>query len=294
MAQYIETATDLNVEGVEFFVKDTPDGFIYEDAEFNKKVDTKTLKHAFEMNDIVIIDNGIACRASNLEVKTDYVVITYLLPSVDNNVVSVTPKQVRSFDKILITDVNVAADEDLFGKVISDLQENVVIGDNDIRGTLKYVTGYTGFSSKVEEQSGHYLVIHNETNGDEPIFVEIIGGSSGPRQLDSDGIIVLRIANKEQRVKVTSGSATKEYSLANIFLADESAIQTEPVETNEPPYSEEDDDEPVESTVPPSSNVTPGDDSHPTDPTPSGGSDQYNGVYVPNEEDEVEPPSGNN
>lgn len=221
MSQYIETETDVNVEGVEFFVKDTPDGFVYEDAEFNKKVDTKTLKHAFQMNDIVIIDNGIACRASNLEVKDGYVVVTYLLPSVDDNVVSITPKQVRSFDKILTTDINVAADEDLFGKVISDLQENIEIADDEIKGTLKYVTGYTGFSSKVEEQSGNYLVIHNETNGDEPIFVEIIGGTSGPRQLDSDGIIVLRIANNGQRVRVSSGSAVKEYSLANINLVRE-------------------------------------------------------------------------
>lgn len=221
MAQFIETETDVNVEGVEFFVKDTPDGFVYEDTEFNKKVDTETLKHAFQMNDIVIIDNGIACRASNLEVKDEYVVVTYLLPSVDDNVVSITPKQVRSFDKILTTDTNVAADEDLFGKVISDLQENIEITNDEIKGTLKYVTGYTGFSSKVEEQSGNYLVIHNETNGDEPIFVEVIGGTSGPTQLDSDGIIILRIANNEQKVRVSSGSAVKEYSLTNINLVRE-------------------------------------------------------------------------
>ena len=173
------------------------------------------------MNDIVIIDNNIACRASNLEVKTDHVVVTYLLPSITDNTVSVTPKQVRSFDKILTTDLQIAADEDLFGKVISDLQENVEITDSEIKGTLKHITDYTGFSSKVEEQSGNYLAIHNETNGDEPIFVEIIGGTSGPRQLDSDGIIVLRIANKEQRVRVVSGSAVKEYSLANIILVNE-------------------------------------------------------------------------
>ena len=218
MSKYIETATDLNVEGVEFYVKETPDGFVYEDAECTKKVDTETLKHAFEMNDIVIIDSNIACRASNLEVKTDHVVVTYLLPSVSDHVVSVTPKQVRSFDKVLTTDIVIAVDEDLFGKVVADLQENIEITDSEIKGTLKYVTGYTGFSSDESMQSGNYLAIHNETNNDEPIFVELVGGVSGPRQLDSDGIIVLRIANKEQIVRVTSGSAVKEYSLANIIL----------------------------------------------------------------------------
>lgn len=218
MAQYIETATDLNVEGVEFFVKDTPDGYVYNDQECLNKVDTETLKHAFEMNDIVIIDNGIACRASNLEVKTGYVIVTYLLPSVSNDTVSVTPKQVRSFDKVLTTDVEIAADEDLFGKVVANLQENIEVKENEIVGSLKYVTGYTGFSSDESMQSGNYLAIHNETNNDEPIFVELVGGVSGPRQLDSDGIIVLRIANKQQIVRVTSGNAIKEYSLANIIL----------------------------------------------------------------------------
>lgn len=218
MAQYIETATDLNVEGVEFFVKDTPDGYVYNDQECLNKVDTETLKHAFEMNDIVIIDNGIACRASNLEVKTGYVIVTYLLPSVSNDTVSVTPKQVRSFDKVLTTDVEIAADEDLFGKVVANLQENIEVKENEIVGSLKYVTGYIGFSSNESMQSGNYLAIHNETNNDEPIFVELVGGVSGPRQLDSDGIIVLRIANKQQIVRVTSGNAIKEYSLANIIL----------------------------------------------------------------------------
>lgn len=218
MTQYIETATDLNVEGVEFFVKDTPDGYVYNDQECLNKVDTETLKHAFEMNNIVIIDNGIACRASNLEVKTGYVIVTYLLPSVSNDTVSVTPKQVRSFDKVLTTDVEIAADEDLFGKVVANLQENIEIKENEIVGSLKYVTGYTGFSSDESMQSGNYLAIHNETNNDEPIFVELVGGVSGPRQLDSDGIIVLRIANKQQIVRVTSGNAIKEYSLANIIL----------------------------------------------------------------------------
>lgn len=218
MSEYIETATDVNVEGVEFYVKDTPDGYVYEDAEFTDRVRTEKLKHAFEMNDVVIIDNKIACRATNLEVKEGYVVITYLFPSINNNVVSVTAKQVRSFDKTLVTDVLIASDTDLLGKVISDLQSDIVIGENEIRGTLKYVTGYTGFSGEPELQSGNFLALHITTNDGAPISVELIGGKYGPVTLDEDGLIILRIANKEQRVKITSGSMTKEYSLANINL----------------------------------------------------------------------------
>lgn len=218
MSEYIETATDVNVEGVEFYVKDTPDGYVYEDAEFTDRVRTEKLKHTFEMNDVVIIDNKIACRATNLEVKEGYVVITYLFPSVNDNVVSVTAKQVRSFDKTLVTDVSIASDTDLLGKVISDLQSDIVIGENEITGTLKYVTGYTGFSGEPELQSGNFLALHITTNDGAPISVELIGGMYGPATLDEDGLIILRIANKEQRVKITSGSMTKEYSLANINL----------------------------------------------------------------------------
>lgn len=218
MSEYIETATDLNVEGVEFYVKDTPDGYVYEDAEFTDRVRTEKLKHTFEMNDVVIIDNKIACRATNLEVKEGYVVITYLFPSVNNNVVSVTAKQVRSFDKTLVTDVSIASDTDLLGKVVSDLQSDIEIGENEITGTLKHVTDYTGFSGEPELQSGNFLVLHITTNDGAPISVELIGGKYGPATLDEDGIIILRIANKGQRVKITSGSMTKEYSLVNINL----------------------------------------------------------------------------
>ena len=216
--KYIETATDLNVEGVEFYVKDTPDGYVYKDAEFTEKVDTETLKHSFEMNDIVIIDNDISCRANNLEVKEGYVVVTYLLPSVSDQTVIITPKQVRSFDKTLITDVEIAVDTDLLGKVVGDLQSDIVVGDDEITGTLKYVTGYTGFSGESELQSGNYLALHITTNDGADISVELIGGMYGPVTLDEDGIIILKISNKEQRVKIVSGNMIKEYSLANINL----------------------------------------------------------------------------
>lgn len=46
---------------------------------------------------------------------------------------------------------------DLLGKVASDLQENVTIFKKKFSGTLHYVEGYTGFSSKVDEQEGNYV-----------------------------------------------------------------------------------------------------------------------------------------
>ena len=121
-------------------------------------------------------------------------------------------------------DADISASEDLFGKTVSDLQENVSIGNGAITGTLKYVTGYTGFSSDTEMQSGNYLVIHAADANADSVTVEVVGGTSGPRTLDSDGIIVLRIANKNtQTVRVISykdgvSKDTKTYSLTGLTL----------------------------------------------------------------------------
>ena len=102
---------------------------------------------------------------------------------------------------------------DLFGKSVTDLQENVSVGSNAITGTLKYVTGYTGFSSKPEEQQGNYLVIHCEADDADSITVELVGGTKGPVTLDSDGLIVLLVKDRSQKVKVT---AYKDGEVANV------------------------------------------------------------------------------
>ena len=172
------------------------------------------------MNDVVVIDHGKSCRGISMEKVEDDIVVSYLYPSIDDNTAIVTPKQIKSFKEYLVTDTEIAPDEDLLGKVISDLQDSIEIEEDKITGTLKYVTGYTGFSSKIEEQSGNYLALHNISNIEEPIFVEVINGFSGPVQLDADGIIILRIANNEQKVKVTCGDLVKEYSLSELTLQD--------------------------------------------------------------------------
>lgn len=219
MNKYVETAEDVNVEGVEFYVPTESDGFVYSDSECTKKVPSAVLDHAFRMNDIVIIDNQEACRPFSLGNSDGDVVISYAKVVENDNVLSLVAKQVKSFDLSLTTDANVSDSVDLFGKVASDLQSEVVVSDGKITGTLKYVTGYTGFDgSHPELQEGNYLVIHNETNGSDPIFVELVGGISGPVQLDLDGIIVLRIANVDQIVKVTTGDLVKEYSLKELTL----------------------------------------------------------------------------
>lgn len=104
------------------------------------------------------------------------------------------------------------------------MQSGIGVGDNDIAGTLKYVTGYTGFSGDVSEQSGNYIALHIDTDAeDSTITVEVIGGTHGPVTLDSDRTIIIRIKNKSQKIKITATKegypdVTKIYSLGGLTL----------------------------------------------------------------------------
>ncbi len=101
----------------------------------------------------------------------------------------------------------------------------MIVGSDSISGNLKYVTGYTGFSSKVSEQSGNYLALKIATVPSENVTttVEVVGGTKGPVKLDSDMNIVLRIANKDtQSIKVVSTmgdkSVEKLYRLTDLTM----------------------------------------------------------------------------
>lgn len=115
----------------------------------------------------------------------------------------------------------------LFGKTVDSLQENVVVGESEITGTLKYVTGYTGFSSNTSEQEGNYLALKVDADSEDAIVtVELVGGTKGPVTLDDDMNIVLLIKNKDtQSIKVTvndgEDSAIKTYGLTGLTLETE-------------------------------------------------------------------------
>lgn len=111
----------------------------------------------------------------------------------------------------------------MFGKSVKDLQTNVDIGDDKIAGTLKYVTGYTDFSSVSSDQSGNYLALKVDTDEDAVVTVEVVNGTKGPVTLDEDRNIVLLIKNKDtQDVKVVVSkngqSITKVYDLSGMTL----------------------------------------------------------------------------
>lgn len=128
--------------------------------------------------------------------------------------------------EVLSLSVDTDITADLLGKSVGDLQENIAISDaNVITGTLKYVTGYTGFSGDVSEQSGNYIALHFDANDGAAIQVEVTGGTrthSGAVTLDSDGIALLRLVDNNDVINVTatkSGSTTitKKYTLNLTF-----------------------------------------------------------------------------
>ena len=112
----------------------------------------------------------------------------------------------------------------LLGKELSDLQSGVGVGSEPITGTLKYVTGYTGFSGDPAEQEGHYLALHIDTDAEaDSIAVQLIGGDHGSAELDSDRTIILRIKNKQEKIKIVAKKdgypdTVKVYDLSGITL----------------------------------------------------------------------------
>lgn len=121
----------------------------------------------------------------------------------------------------LAADVNIGGSVDLLGKVVGDLQENVVVGTDKITGTSKYVTGYTGFSGKKAEQKGNYLALHfgvpNMTIGTD-VTIKVNDVS-----LDPDGLHIIRFKDDSKKPKIIvkaekDGYATftKVYDLSEI------------------------------------------------------------------------------
>jgi len=111
------------------------------------------------------------------------------------------------------------------------LQEDVEITDRAVIGTLKYVTGYTGFSGDPEEQSGNYLAIHAAVPGENGVTItaQVEGSGKSPVALDSDGILILRVKSEDTLTrhliytasKAGHKSVTKYWALNGLTLEEE-------------------------------------------------------------------------
>ena len=108
---------------------------------------------------------------------------------------------------------------------MTDLQEDIDFGEDGITGTLKYVTGYTGYSGSAELQEGNFLALHFEAAGADTITVEVVGGHFGPQLLNPDGLVVARIESTEQSIRAVAdfgdeGIIIKEWALDDLTLSE--------------------------------------------------------------------------
>ena len=113
-----------------------------------------------------------------------------------------------------------------YGKEVDDLQSNIEIneGSRQILGTLRYVTGYTGYSEEVEKQSGNFLALDFAATPDNAVVtVELIGGETEGSPVEvENGWAVFRITDRKQKIKVKSVSGVnvieRVYGLGSLKL----------------------------------------------------------------------------
>ena len=129
---------------------------------------------------------------------------------------------------LTVNDTISDSDLSVTGKTVSDLQSDVKFGANAIKGTLKYIQNWTWFDSNPEINTGNFLVFKAALTGADKITAELINSkvTHGPQELDSDGIAIFHITNKDaemvQVVAYKDGmTQSKLYSLSGLTLETE-------------------------------------------------------------------------
>ena len=128
-----------------------------------------------------------------------------------------------SLTVVPVTDTSV----DLLGKTCADLQSDAVVENGSIKGKLKFVDDYTGYSGAPAEQVGHYLALKTTSDDGAVITMTMIGGKNDGRTVTlDDGYTISRIENEFiQKLKfvATKGgkSTVRTFGLTGLWLEDE-------------------------------------------------------------------------
>lgn len=105
MTKYVEEYSDVNVEGIDYFVKEEFDNYLYKDSECTIKVNSAEMVHAFEMGDIMINDGIYKSRPMCLgkDEESTFVIYNKVVTSVDEQTeeetMEVVPTQVLAYDE---------------------------------------------------------------------------------------------------------------------------------------------------------------------------------------------------
>ena len=121
----------------------------------------------------------------------------------------------------LSADADIDPNDDLLGKSVTDLQEDIAIEDGAVTGTLHYLDDYTGFSGDPELQSGDYLCLHFEASV--PATIQAAYNDKTVTLTD-DGILIVRVADKDLPLTVTATYegqvVAKTFDLTGLTLED--------------------------------------------------------------------------
>ena len=106
----------------------------------------------------------------------------------------------------------------VYGKNVSELQENIEFDGDKVKGTLKYVEGYNEFEEGAE---GNFLAIEIEEakNGDTVIAELSEPEKKGTVTLNSeDYFLVSKIHSNTQKITLKNGETTKVLDLTQLTL----------------------------------------------------------------------------
>lgn len=143
-------------------------------------------------------------------------------------IITIFKEEAEEPEEEVTININVKAVDDgtqVHGVKASELQENIVVTEDAITGTLKHKTSYTGFSSDTGKQEGNYLALAITSDEGTTIKTQLLNGSGNEVEV-TDGFCVYRITSKDtQKVKITSTKSNKtvmkEYLLTGLTCNEE-------------------------------------------------------------------------
>lgn len=126
-------------------------------------------------------------------------------------------EDIAAYDDLedLTVDVEIDQDEDLFGKKMADLQDNLEIEGNAITGTLLYIDDYSSAGFVGDESSGNFMVVHCSVPEVDGVTIKV--KLNNVSTLDADGIVVCRIADKNAQKFTVMASKAGCKSVTKVF-----------------------------------------------------------------------------
>lgn len=91
----------------------------------------------------------------------------------------------------------------ILGKTVSDIQEGVIVNDDYVEGTLKYVSNWTGYSQDPAENSGNFVVLKFAAPDGATTTLKNLS-TGRVVTLDSDMVAAVRVTSKRMKIEVTT------------------------------------------------------------------------------------------